>query len=134
MEDDEMNYTLTTDEKKLLTEEVLGKCWHIIVDWIPGRHSCVYCAKCQKEVAPLDAICELSNRTFTSPQDRHDLAVALMRDGLWEKFGWFTVKHWQLSDREEGISNTEFGHMYYLLVEQPERFCKMCAEFWKEKL
>jgi hypothetical protein len=116
-------HTITEDDRKRLTK-FLGDN----DGWYCKDEGCTLqrfdetdCFECTSRAS----ICH----DFTTPDDRQALCEALMREGKWEDFGWYTVKHWQLSEREEGISNTGFGHMFWLLVENPERFCYLVAKF-----
>lgn len=123
-----MDYTLTDKDRQMLTESLLGECWH--KQGLTGRGCC--CDKGAYSVKELH-----TNRSFDTPQDRHDLAVALGKKGLWEKF----YKHSQLQWVQEFSLNyplleayhTRPSHSfsYWILVEEPERFCKLCATFMK---
>jgi hypothetical protein len=118
-----MNYTLTDDDRKLLTEKVLGECWH--ERGTKGRFNPYTktetweCGKCGNKGT--------DNRSFATLQDRHDLAEALMEKRLWGDFESSAYGEWIESSIMELNS-----FAYWLLVEQPERFAILCCLFMEE--
>jgi hypothetical protein len=103
---------LTEAQKKMLTE-LLGECWHPPL-W-PIDNS--YCRVCGKGA---------EWRSFTTSQDRTDLAEALMKVGKWGKF----LKH---SENEWAQDATIPEFTYWLMVENPKRFCKLVSKFMEEE-
>jgi hypothetical protein len=110
-------YTITEDERKQLTK-FIGECFHK-----PGLAG--YCTKCRGFIERGDG-----NREFTTPDDRQTLCEALMKEGKWNRFH-VAMRHEFCKDyitvctREQ--MEAEFNA--WLLVEKPERFAKLCAEF-----
>jgi hypothetical protein len=117
---------LTQSDCKLITEKLLGECWHnkFINDGREGLRSlkrCRYCDSGEK------------NRSFTDPQDFMDCFEKLVELGEWEKFKWFFIEKFkeQLLDIRTSMlcpyqwlnSRTESGHY---------RLCVLCAEWLKE--
>jgi hypothetical protein len=97
-----MTYTLTTDQKKRLTE-FLGERY--------------------EEWEDEDLITHYP-RIFTTPDDRQALCEKLMENGMWGNFYDFAQRIWM----EEEIAGTP-SYEYWLLVEKPERFAWLCNKF-----
>jgi hypothetical protein len=91
---------LTEAQKKRLTEEVLGECWHEITDNIPkGRMGHGYCPKCNNtfmgtamHIAMYDP--DDFYRTFDTWQDVGDLKEALVKAGKWDDFEYDMKRRW----------------------------------------
>jgi hypothetical protein len=119
-----MEDTMTQDDCKLITEKLLGECWHeenVLTTTWP-------CHKCGVEPC--------HNRTFTTPQDFFACFEKLVELGEWdESFGKFCLEQemetypQSLSEAilhfsKWVISRTESGHY---------RLCCLIAEWLKEK-
>jgi hypothetical protein len=65
------------------------------------------------------------NRPFTTPQDRHDLVVALHEKGLW--YGFFN------RTRDKYMAGNQYYGEFtlWLMVEKPERCIWLISEFLK---
>jgi hypothetical protein len=112
---------LTEAQKKMLTE-FLGECWH--EDELfrcDDGSSFIRCKKCRRPLSRWEPF------AFTSPDDRQALCEKLMERVEWAGFHTFVYERWL---REPSIVSVDFT--YYLLVEQPERFCKLVVAFWRE--
>lgn len=79
-----MTEKLTTEDCKLLTERVLGECWHEF-----HRENCYYgkgldcevCVKCKLYRGGI-----IKNRTFTTDKDKGDVFRKLVDSGRWDLF------------------------------------------------
>jgi len=115
-----MNYTLTEARKKMLTE-FIGECWHELKrqeDGVDGHKICScgnwYYISC------------IENRPFDAPDDRQALAEKLMEMGEWNEFLLFAASKFN--------PDKEMKHFaYWFLVERPDRFSWLVAEFLEVK-
>ncbi len=84
---------LTEYERKFLTEEVLGECWHTDIATEGGR-----CPICDIGLAiPMGAgraLMPWNRHTFTTPDDFFALRNALVRGGEWEVFDDYAFNTW----------------------------------------
>lgn len=81
------------------------------------------------------------NRTFTTPQDSHDVCKKLVEKEKWSAFCYFAWQHISgeyadPDDAEDHEPDTE--KLFYdtkfiseLLIESPERTCQLAADFWR---
>jgi len=77
---------LTDHHKRVLTEEVLGECWHE-VELRQNAHypeSWFHCDGCQAHFPPEDI--NIHNRTFTTDDDMLAVYRALFKKEMWEEF------------------------------------------------
>ena len=85
---------MTDDHKKMLTEEILGECWHRpdygsqMIN--PKFYIGVLCA-CGKVSYNVKHE-KKSNRTFTTWQDMGDLKKKIVEMGEWDEFIDFTLE------------------------------------------
>lgn len=98
-----MEYKITEEYRKLLTEEVLGEKWH-------G-----------------DSPMPVALRTFTTDQDRTDVFRAIRDKGIWKEFDRYT---YEKAVDENIFANSSYTR--WLFLDNPERACCLAAEFWKE--
>lgn len=116
---------LTEDDKKRLTG-FLGKCWHEPL-W-HGQKG-IICALCGKSLNGMSN----NYRTFSTPDDRQALCERLVVKGKWEKFIIFCEKNYCREIGADSITNNLANFIYWVLVEQPERFCWLVSEWMKGK-
>jgi hypothetical protein len=119
---------MNESDKKLITERLLGECWHDAPYNVPKTDIVYRCVKCKTAVYPASGF-----RTFTDPQDFFACFEKLVELGEWEKFKWFFIEKFkeQLLDIRTSMlcpyqwlnSRTESGHY---------RLCVLCAEWLKE--
>jgi hypothetical protein len=127
-----MNYTLSEAAKKRLTEKLLGECWHeedvtLYLEKSPSVICKCRCLKCGKRFWQSD------KRSFTVPDDRQALCEKLMENGQWERFAERAITQYMIDVETDGFAKTA-DIMYYLLIEQPERFCWLCDSFIQERI
>lgn len=115
---------LSDEQKKMLTEEVLGVCWHktaVWTSWIPeGRKARVegwLCPKCNDYWE--------SPRPFTSWQDLGDLKDKIVEMGEWWDFEKYCFHQWNKT-------TIATGYCLPWLID-PTRFCSLVASWWKER-
>ena len=123
---------LSDEQKKMLTEEILGECWHrpdygsqminpkfyVGVPCACGKVS--YNVKHEKK----------SNRTFTSWQDLGDLKEKIVE--MWE---WRTFYRWAYDYAGSNLLNKGYTYEddFCNWLMNPERFCELVAKWWKER-
>lgn len=113
-----MTYTMTDDRRKLLTEKVLGECWH---DFGAPRDENLIpmCGKCnQSKMFPW-----VKHRLFNTWQDLGDVFKKLVDDGKFNDFSdWVYVEY---------IITKKIMYMAWLFY-SPERFCWLVSKWLKE--
>jgi hypothetical protein len=113
-------YTIIEDERKRLTK-FIGECFHK-----PGLDG--YCTKCRMFIERGDG-----NREFTAPDDRQALCEKLMEKGLLNDFYAVSYEVYKANFKHFSEEIDGLGVFFtWILVEQPERCCKLCAQFIKE--
>ena len=110
-------------DRKILTEEVLGECWHEFHEFCPNT-----CSKCKRG----NNWSILDNRTFITPQDSHDVCKALVEKGKWESFYKYWLAKFTASESLEYGAILHAIFVKWLLIESPERTCQLAVDFWKE--
>jgi hypothetical protein len=129
------DYTLTDEQKKRLTL-FLGECWHEITNAVPKqRLGHGYCPKCDTCFAGQGMHMAFYNpnaffRTFTTPQDAHDLAKKLVEVGKWFAFDCYAVEKW-LHVRDP--NKNQFTAWLFAEPESPARFCYLVNAYLEEK-
>lgn len=117
-------YDLTAEDCKYLAE-FLGECWHEwhrsagFGDWI--------CLKCKDEVMALKG-----HRTFSTPQDLHDLFNRLVEMGKWEEFYQYATRSYKESFVLIWKDVLEHEVSQWLFI-NPARFCWLMKEFLGRK-
>jgi hypothetical protein len=119
---------------KLITEKLLGECWHEWVKVEPpdfaGNYNDIECLVCrtklwrQIETAP-------KHRTFQDPQDFFSCFDKLVELGKWQGFeDWVSAKWVKIAFPSPHrffqwfLSHTESGHY---------RLCVLCAEWLRKE-
>ena len=117
------------DRRRMLTEEVLGECWHGYTDDITPDGQWRMCSCGYAFIRRENHI----NRTFTSWQDLGDLKKKIVEMGEWDEFIDFTLE-------EHGSLGPVFSNEakfykadYIDWLMNPERFCELVAKWWKER-
>ena len=103
--------TITDDQRKMLTEEVLGECYH------EGRMpiNCGYrCVKCGDTY--------VANRTFDTDADMMALFREMVNKHEWDSFLFWTCDHYPT-----------YNPPVPRLFMEPERFCNLVAEWLEVK-
>jgi len=134
----ERSREMTNEHKKLLTEEVLGECWHVIEE----SGDVYLCSKCGKSRATIfmeGGRCT-DNRTFDNDADMMALRKALRYKMLWHKFFMFSFAQSgfcieKCGSIQQMIHELEIVHTRQMayLDENPERFCCLVAQWLEEK-
>jgi hypothetical protein len=116
---------MTEADCKLITEKLLGECWHLD---IYGDSLDIICSVCCQRVGIHP------RRTFTTPQDFFACFEKLVELGEWGDFWMIARKNFiittsiQIDDfvswDEWLLSRTESGHM---------RLCVLCAEWLRKE-
>ena len=117
---------MTDDYKKMLTEEVLGKCWHAWGKVHYGNNDfidvCVTCRQVADE--------SHTNRTFATWKDLGDLKEKIVEMGEWRTFYRWAYDYAGSNLLNEGYTY-EDDFCNWLM--NPERFCELVAKWWKER-
>ena len=114
-----MNNKIDVKGKMLITEKLLNECWHEIEDKGPYTSKCNKCGLFFGAIHTSDWNPEGFNRSFNTPQDAHDILVALIDDWKWRNF----------SDTYFIKSADDIVKLLY----NPEKFCWIISEWLKEK-
>jgi hypothetical protein len=117
---------MNESDKKLITEKLLGGCWHEVGIGPVGVFLCKKCGYVPDEIT------DNFNRTFTTPKDFMDCFDKLVELGKWEEFDiycWSRFFRERVPQKMDILysqwlnSRTKSGHM---------RLCVLCAEWLKE--
>ena len=73
------------------------------------------------------------NRSFTTPDDRQALCEKLMETGQWKKFYWWAILKQNIVKENNRRYPGEDIYVYWLLVQNPNRFCWLVSKWLKEK-
>jgi hypothetical protein len=123
-----MTYKLTDERRKILTEKVLGECWHEVT--IGYHDGMVSKCSCGARGCMARFECGKNNRLFTTDTDMMAVFRKLVDTG-----GWFTVNNcfWDYSffNWREDRDNDQRDYSAWLFY-NPERFCWLCSEWLKE--
>lgn len=122
---------LSEEEKRMLTEEVLGECWHIPIEATVGEIPVSYgCTKCNYSGNG-------TNRTFDTWQDLGDLKNKIVEIGEWQRFVWWCRDDPKLPLSCQDISVMQgikyYPALYFDWLLDPVRFCELVAEWWEER-
>ena len=127
------DYTLTEDDRKRLME-LLGECWHEDSgNFAAGNYQCM-CGFESPYRENFKEHCENKHRTFTTPDDMIALAEALQKKGEWKDFAISAFMKWEETTFDRKYRRTELDIVYFtywLMVENPARFCWLVAELTK---
>lgn len=83
---------MTDNDRRLLTEEILGECWHELARNPHGNPRYIgICSKCKQD---LTEVFGDGNRTFTRWQDTGDLKRRIVEMGEWRDFALFAAGEW----------------------------------------
>jgi hypothetical protein len=119
------DYTLSNEQKKRLTEflgqEPDTECDH---DKVPKDLNCLdrpdlECDSCQYH--------KLVYRSFTTPQDTHDLAKKLSDTKKWDEFEYKVDQMWLMIDSPE-VSPSDWGKVAWLYLDDA-RFCYLVNSY-----
>jgi hypothetical protein len=116
---------MTQDDCKLITEKLLGECWHT---YIPFEYDYPFhCSKCGAVLSRPPN----ENRTFTNSRDFFACFEKLVELG---EYGSFYNKYfWKYSEETGSLRNTEFTKWLLSRTESGHyRLCVLCAEWLKE--
>ena len=115
------DYKMTDEKRKMLTEKLLGGCWH---EWV-AKGVYTECSKCGEI-----NLTETENRTFTTINDRQAVFEKIRDVGEWTKFYRYAGKHW-LQDEEAWKRDEPLE--VWLFLDNPERACCLAAMFLEEQ-
>jgi hypothetical protein len=107
-----MTYDLSEQARSDLTEKVLGECWHNFTDNFK-QMECIHCGK---------FILSVSNRTFSTPQDAHDLAKKLVEMRKWGEFMDYGSCIWADDFNSDGDEYDDFVAWLFAEPISPKRF------------
>ncbi len=119
---------LIEDDKRMLTEEVLGEKWHNY-RISRGRGDGLSSCSCGITGYAVKEICAMSNRTFTTWQDLGDLKKKIVEMGEWWDLWWDFEKY---CFHEWNKTTIDTGYFVPWLL-NPTRFCELVANWWKER-
>ena len=132
------------EDRKLLTEKLLGECWHEYgnIEYTrPDGYKLFVggCLKCKLTNSEFEYDYDFRknkyiprHRTFTTPDDFFAVKGKLVEKGLWKQFydyATWMFAAWVRLDNETK-SNADF--IDWLI--NPARFCELAVEFGKEVL
>ena len=120
--------TITEKQKKLLTEEVLGECWHERRTEDVGKKpwDLSHCAKCG-ELVKLQSF---DRRTFDNDTDMMAVYRAINRKGVWGKFfDWAYEEYWK---ENSGTHRKFTAWLFCLDSEDYESRCCLVAQWLEE--
>jgi hypothetical protein len=123
------------EDAKLLTEKLLGECWHhpsykeTIVFY--GKERAYYDCYCGKaDVTESHFV----SRTFTTPDDMMAVKEKLVEKGEWEGFDRYAYGEFCRRADKFQIEITGYvSAAYSNWLINPERFCKLAVQFIKQK-
>ena len=111
---------MTDDQKRKLTEEVLGECW-----WMPLGSG---------EIVTVNGVYvrPRNNRTFTAAQDMMDLKEKLARGTI--QMDWIAFIYYAMNEftNDGGITYGVVPGLIDWLI-NPTRFCQLVADWWEER-
>lgn len=118
------NHTLTESDKHLLAE---GVTMDFKLTTQEKRDLLIFL----DEYCPACSIDE--QRSFQTLQDRHDLAVALGKKGLWGGFLQFSKGEFEIETNSDRSTLQQYygDFIYWLMVSELERFAWLCCQFTK---
>ncbi len=114
---------MNDDQKKMLTEELLGECWHDPV-WHDPRGR--ICTKCDEG---LNGIFDL-HRTFLTWDDLGVVKDKLLEKGLWGEFDIYVYWKYILTPIKE-IRSRPFTNWLFRPVDESgePHFCRLVVKF-----
>lgn len=115
-------------KRKLLTEEVLGECWHYyrIVDSGTEKSSC----SCGMTGYSVREICTKATRTFTTGNDMIALKDRIVEMGEWAAFVDYAFDKSRFGSIVDYDSSLASFTNWFL---DPTRFCELVASWWAER-
>jgi hypothetical protein len=123
------DYKMTDERRKLLTEKLLGECWHIPkvnmepLAWVGGQGThCFICKRCGN---PYPITWQPS--TFTTDTDMLAVFRKIRDKGKLRDF-----INYVCSRVEATIPRQPVYFMQWLFLDNPERACCLAADFWEE--
>jgi hypothetical protein len=122
------DYKMTDERRKLLTEKLLGECWHIPkvnmepLAWVGGQGThCFICKRCGN---PYPITWQPS--TFTTDTDMLAVFRKIEGNGLWDFYMLFVDKVYRESKSYVGLTA-------WLFLDNPERACCLAAMWLEEQ-
>ena len=119
------DYKMTDERRMILTEKLLGECWHIKKE--PRTMSGYICERCGDYTKWGSGYDVNGNRTFTSDADMLAVFRKIRDAGKWVEFIGFVAKQMTL-----GSMHAEH-FMIWLFLDNPERACCLAADFLEEQ-
>jgi hypothetical protein len=120
---------MTDDRRRMLTEEVLGECWHGYTDGVTSDGQWRMCTCGYAYIIPE----KHRNRTFATWKDLGDLKEKIVEMGEWDEFIDFTLE-------EHGSLGPVFSNEakfykadYIDWLMDKIRFPELVAEWWTER-
>lgn len=111
---------MTDDRRRMLTEEVLGECWHGYTDGVTSDGQWRMCTCGYAYIIPE----KHRNRTFATWKDLGDLKEKIVEMGEWESFLIYAASTFSPDREMKNFTN-------YLL--DPTRFSELVARWWEER-
>lgn len=129
---------LNEPTRRLLTEKVLGECWHTLVNYLDS--GVVICSCGQRFRCPDEGTFHVeqeNDRTFTTPQDAQDVKDALVRAGKWDKFYAFVTGKFMIFSCGQGCHCEMMDWLWSYVYNSAGnitgyRLCELAGEFVKE--
>jgi hypothetical protein len=123
MEGYNMKESLTEQDCKLITEKLLGECWHEKGNkaWIDmfGGPPTEECKHCQHK--------GIENRTFTDPQDFFACFNSLVEKGEWNEFDEWAYMKWDQLKPFNDLSRHLGEHSQWLLSRTESGHFRLCC-------
>jgi hypothetical protein len=119
------------ESRKLLTEKLLGECWHELIEnaaFMWNKDAPMAICSCGKTT-----YCTEENRTFTTPDDMMAVKDKLVEKGEWESFDRFAYGEFCRRADKFQIEITGYvSAAYSNWLINPTRFCELAAGFLKD--
>ncbi len=114
---------MTDDRRRMLTEEVLGECWHGYTDGVTSDGQWRMCTCGYAYIIPE----KHRNRTFLTWQDTGDLKKQIVEMGRWGEFMMVQKRQIHVTENPNGMTLSEW--VDWLM--DPIRFPELVVEWWK---
>ena len=121
------DYKMTDEWRKLLTEKLLGECWHEWELTRRGNHKCKHCGYISfRDFFP-------SQRSFTTDTDMLVVFRKIRDVGKWKEFHDYIGDKFVLTIPIACICYHCAEFSEWLFLDNPERACCLVADFLEEQ-
>lgn len=121
------DYKMTDEWRKLLTEKLLGECWHIKQE--PRTMAGYVCEKCGDYIKWGSGYDVNGNRIFTTDADMLAVFRKIRDIGKLSKFDMFCQDIFLEYTGYDNICDMCNEYQNWLFLDNPERACCLAADF-----